>query len=50
MVDTGAVDTIESEIAALTDEAMEALSRMSLAGDADRALAELAHFVAFRAH
>lgn len=50
MVDTGAVDTIEREIAALTDEAMEALGRMSLVGDADRALAELAHFVAFRAH
>lgn len=47
---TGAVDVIEAEIAELTDEAMAALDRMDLAGDAGDALRDLAQFVAYRSH
>ena len=47
---TGAVEAIEAEIAALTTEAMAALDEMELVGGAGEALAELAHFVAFRTH
>lgn len=50
MTATGAVAAIEAEIATLTDEAMAALAAMDLADGAGDALAELAHFVAFRAH
>ncbi len=50
LVDTGAVDLIEREITELTAEAMAVLAAMSLAGDAGEALAELAHFVAYRSH
>lgn len=47
---TGAVDVIEAEISRLTDEAMAALDRMTLAGGAGDALRDLAHFVAYRTH
>ena len=50
MLATGAVDVIEAEIAQLTGEAVAALDRMTLAGDAGEALRELAHFVAYRSH
>lgn len=50
MIETGAVDRIESEIAELTDEALVALDAMELAGGAEDALRELATFVAFREH
>lgn len=50
MIDTGAVNVIEEEIANLTDEAMEALGHMDLRGDAEAALRDLAVFVAYRTH
>lgn len=50
MVDTGAVAAIESEISSLVDEAMDVLTGLDLEGDAGNALADLAHFVAYRTH
>ena len=50
MVDTGAVNIIEAEISKLTEEALSVLDTTSLAGGAEKALRDLAHFVAFRSH
>lgn len=50
LVDTGAVAAIEAEIADLTASAMAVLGAVDLAGGAGTALADLAHFVAFRTH
>ncbi|MGI9622589.1 MAG: polyprenyl synthetase family protein [Acidimicrobiales bacterium] len=50
MLDTGAVDVIESEISDLTNEAMTVLGRVELAENAGEALGDLATFVAYRSH
>ena len=50
VVDTGAVKAIESEIDQLIDEAMQVLGNLDLDGGAAGALADLAHFVAYRKH
>ncbi len=50
MIDTGAVEIIESEISDLTQEALAVLETTELAGGADEALRDLAQFVAFRSH
>ncbi|MFT7475868.1 MAG: geranylgeranyl diphosphate synthase type I [Verrucomicrobiales bacterium] len=46
--DTGAVAGIELQIEALTEQALDAIARTPLAGDANRHLAELATFLASR--
>ena len=46
--DTGAVDDVEAQIASLTEEALEAISRTPLMGDASSQLSELATFLATR--
>lgn len=45
---TGAVANIETQIADLTNEALDAIARTPLAGDASRRLADLATFLATR--
>ena len=49
LVDTGAVDAIESSIDRLTAEALDAIARVDITDPARDALVELAHFVAWRA-
>lgn len=46
--DTGAVADIEKQIASLTDEALDAISRTPLLGDSSESLTELATFLATR--
>ena len=46
--ETGAVSTIEDQIDVLTTEALDAISRTPLAGDASARLGELATFLATR--
>ncbi len=48
LTDTGAVERVESAIAALVAQAVAALERSGLTADARTALAELAHYVAGR--
>lgn len=50
IVETGAAEAIESEIAELTATAVAALDHLPLAGDAADSLIQLAQFVAFRTH
>ena len=47
-VETGATEAIEQQIDELTDEALDAIARTPLAGDANHHLAELATFLASR--
>jgi geranylgeranyl diphosphate synthase type I len=48
LVDTGALDEIETAIESLAAEAIDALEAVPITDDAGKALAELAHFVAWR--
>ncbi len=48
LVDTGAVADVESQITSLTGEALDAIARTPLAGDANQRLTELAEFLAAR--
>jgi len=48
LVDTGAVSDVESEIGDLTTEALDAIARTPLAGDASERLTELANFLSSR--
>lgn len=48
--DTGAVDDVETQIEALTAEAVDTIARTPLHGDAAQHLTELAVFLAGRAH
>lgn len=48
LVDTGAVSDLETQIGALTNEALDAIARTPLAGDASERLTELAHFLSSR--
>jgi geranylgeranyl diphosphate synthase type I len=50
LVESGALDRAEAEIARLVDEALAALAAVPLAGDGRDRLEELAAFVAERAH
>ena len=50
LVESGARDEIELMIAALVDEALAALDRAAITGEAREALAELASYVAWRDH
>lgn len=47
-IDTGASEAIEQQIDELTDEALEAIARTPMAGDASHHLTELAKFLASR--
>ena len=47
-VETGAKEAIETQIDELTDEALDAIARTPLAGDANHHLAELTTFLASR--
>ena len=48
LVDTGAVAEIEAQISSLTSEALEAIERTPLEGEAGERLAEIANFLASR--
>ena len=48
LVDTGALDAMESSIDQLTAQALDAITRVSITEPARQALVELAHFVAWR--
>jgi geranylgeranyl diphosphate synthase type I len=48
LVDTGALDEVEARIEALTDEAVAAVKEAPLTEEAQVALVELAHYVAWR--
>ena len=49
-METGAAGIIENEIKDLTEEALAVLDGMTLEGNADEALRELAIFVAYRTY
>jgi geranylgeranyl diphosphate synthase, type I len=50
LMDTGALDEVEATIERLTEQAVGALPAIAITDEARDALAELAHFVAWRQH